>query len=296
MVFEIGSWSSTLSEKTLRESTFCVSTSGVSPVTVNVSASAPTPSSALTCAVKPVVSSMPSRLTVVNPPSENVTLYTPGTRLMIRYAPLSSVVTVRVRSMSAGLDASTVTPGSTPPDASRTTPAMLPLSAVCARTGVGARAEHTRKRTPRIRIFMVPSAASTYHATGAPARTRSEPCTRKGTRVREQRKLYPLVNARVLEVTNLRKAYASDVLAVDRVSFHVARNEIVGLLGPNGAGKTTTINMILGVLTPTAGSIVIDGIDIPRDRQHALERTNFAAVYAVLPGNLTIEENLRFFD
>ena len=103
------------------------------------------------------------------------------------------------------------------------------------------------------------------------------------------------MNARVLEVTNLRKAYASDVLAVDRVSFHVARNEIVGLLGPNGAGKTTTINMILGVLTPTAGSIVIDGIDISRDRQHALERTNFAAVYAVLPGNLTIEENLRVF-
>jgi len=97
----------------------------------------------------------------------------------------------------------------------------------------------------------------------------------------------------VLDVGNLRKVYASDVVAVDRVSFGVARNEIVGLLGPNGAGKTTTINMILGVLTPTSGSILIDGIDIARDRRHALERTNFAAVYAVLPGNLTVEENLR---
>ena len=99
----------------------------------------------------------------------------------------------------------------------------------------------------------------------------------------------------VLDVDNLHKIYASDVVAVDRISFHVARNEIVGLLGPNGAGKTTTINMILGVLTPTSGSIRIDGIDIARDRRHALERTNFAAVYAVLPGNLTVEENLRVF-
>ena len=99
----------------------------------------------------------------------------------------------------------------------------------------------------------------------------------------------------VLDVSNLHKVYASDVVAVDRISFQVARNEIVGLLGPNGAGKTTTINMILGVLSPTSGSILIDGIDIARDRQHALERTNFAAVYAVLPGNLTVEENLRVF-
>jgi ABC-2 type transport system ATP-binding protein len=99
----------------------------------------------------------------------------------------------------------------------------------------------------------------------------------------------------VLQVTDLRKVYGTDVVAVDRVSFKVARNEVVGLLGPNGAGKTTTINMILGVLTPTSGSIVIDGLDIARDRQHALERTNFAAVYAALPGNLTIVQNLRVF-
>jgi ABC-2 type transport system ATP-binding protein len=99
----------------------------------------------------------------------------------------------------------------------------------------------------------------------------------------------------VLRVADLRKVYRSDVVAVDRVSFRVARNEIVGLLGPNGAGKTTTINMILGVLTPTSGSILIDGIDIARHRRAALERTNFAAVYGTLPGNLTVVENLRVF-
>jgi ABC-2 type transport system ATP-binding protein len=99
----------------------------------------------------------------------------------------------------------------------------------------------------------------------------------------------------VLAVTDLHKVYKTDVVAVDRISFRVARNEIVGLLGPNGAGKTTSINMILGVLTPTSGSIVIDGFDIARERRQALARTNFAAVYGSLPGNLTVVENLRVF-
>jgi ABC-2 type transport system ATP-binding protein len=69
----------------------------------------------------------------------------------------------------------------------------------------------------------------------------------------------------------------------------------VGLLGPNGAGKTTTINMILGVLEPTGGRVTIDQVDVVRDRARALQRTNFAAVYASLPGNLTVGENLKFF-
>ena len=84
-------------------------------------------------------------------------------------------------------------------------------------------------------------------------------------------------------------------MAVEDVSFTVERNEIVGLLGPNGAGKTTTINMILSVLEPTSGSIHIEGLDIAARRQQALARTNFAAVYAPLPGNLTVVQNLRFF-
>jgi ABC-2 type transport system ATP-binding protein len=97
-----------------------------------------------------------------------------------------------------------------------------------------------------------------------------------------------------LTVTNLRKAYDGKT-AVDGLSFQVAAHEIVGLLGPNGAGKTTTISMVLGVLTPSAGTILIDGIDIARQRSRALERTNFAAVYASLPGNMTVYENLHVF-
>jgi len=98
----------------------------------------------------------------------------------------------------------------------------------------------------------------------------------------------------VLSVTDLRKVYGRTV-AVDGVSFDVGRNEIVGLLGPNGAGKTTIINMVLGVLEPDAGTIRIEGVDIAAHRCRALERTNFAAVYAPLPGNLTVYHNLRVF-
>jgi ABC-2 type transport system ATP-binding protein len=102
------------------------------------------------------------------------------------------------------------------------------------------------------------------------------------------------VTSTVLSVHDLRKQYGSTV-AVDGVSFEVNRNEIVGLLGPNGAGKTTTINMILGVLEPTSGTIRVEGLDIATKRAQVLERTNFAAVYAPLPGNLTVVQNLRFF-
>jgi ABC-2 type transport system ATP-binding protein len=98
----------------------------------------------------------------------------------------------------------------------------------------------------------------------------------------------------VLSVRDLRKQYGATV-AVDGISFEVNRNEIVGLLGPNGAGKTTTINMILGVLEPTSGTIRVENLDIATKRPQVLERTNFAAVYAPLPGNLTVLQNLRFF-
>jgi ABC-2 type transport system ATP-binding protein len=85
------------------------------------------------------------------------------------------------------------------------------------------------------------------------------------------------------------------VAAVDGVSFEVGKGEILGLLGPNGAGKTTTINMVLGVLEPTEGSVLIEGEDIGKRRVNALEKTNFAAHYTPLPGNLTVRQNLKVF-
>lgn len=98
----------------------------------------------------------------------------------------------------------------------------------------------------------------------------------------------------VLSVDNLHKKYG-DVEAVSHISFAVRPGEIVGLLGPNGAGKTTSINMILGVLEPTSGSVRIDGVDIAKKRSSALRRANFAAVYAQLPANLTVRQILKVF-
>ncbi len=98
----------------------------------------------------------------------------------------------------------------------------------------------------------------------------------------------------VLSVDALSKSYHGTP-AVTGLSFAVARGEIVGLLGPNGAGKTTSINMILGVLAPDSGQIMIDGISLAQHPSKARGRTNFAAVYAPLPGNLTVEQNLKFF-
>jgi len=98
----------------------------------------------------------------------------------------------------------------------------------------------------------------------------------------------------VLAAAGLCKTYGR-VRAVDGVSIQVAPGEIVGLVGPNGAGKTTIINMVLGVLQPTAGSVRIGGFDLAKARSRALGLANFAAVYAPLPGNLTVEQNLRVF-
>ncbi|MBN1493395.1 MAG: ABC transporter ATP-binding protein [Candidatus Omnitrophica bacterium] len=98
----------------------------------------------------------------------------------------------------------------------------------------------------------------------------------------------------ILKAEQLYKRYGTTI-AVNNVSFTVRAREIVGLLGPNGAGKTTTINMILGVLAPTRGTVSVNGLDIARHRSKVLSRTNFAAVYAPLPGNLTVTQNLHIY-
>ncbi len=99
---------------------------------------------------------------------------------------------------------------------------------------------------------------------------------------------------KVLSVKKVVKVYG-DLVAVDGVSFDVKRGEIVGLLGPNGAGKTTTINIIIGILEPNSGNISIEGFDLAARRSEAIAFTNFAAVYAPLPGNLTLYQNLHIF-
>jgi ABC-2 type transport system ATP-binding protein len=83
--------------------------------------------------------------------------------------------------------------------------------------------------------------------------------------------------------------------AVDRVSFRIARGEIVGFLGPNGAGKSTTIRMLCGLLRPTAGRALVGGIDVARDPEGVREHIGYMSQKFSLYGDLTVIENLRFF-
>ncbi len=98
----------------------------------------------------------------------------------------------------------------------------------------------------------------------------------------------------VIEVRNLNKSFG-DKVAVDDLSFTVPKGQILGLLGVNGAGKTTTINMLLGLLTPSGGSIRILGLEQPRHRVAILQRANFCSTYANLPSNLKVHQNLWVF-
>ncbi|SVD02317.1 uncharacterized protein METZ01_LOCUS355171, partial [marine metagenome] len=70
---------------------------------------------------------------------------------------------------------------------------------------------------------------------------------------------------------------------VNNINFKIGENEIVGLLGPNGCGKTTTIAMILGLLKPSSGKILVDGIDIENNRIELLHKMNFISPYIELP-------------
>jgi ABC-2 type transport system ATP-binding protein len=98
----------------------------------------------------------------------------------------------------------------------------------------------------------------------------------------------------VLHIRELTKRF-NKVVAVDGLSFSIARGEIVGILGANGAGKTTTLQMILGLIRPTSGRIESFGREHEQRRIEILRRMNFSSVGVNLPMNLTVSENLWIF-
>ena len=97
-----------------------------------------------------------------------------------------------------------------------------------------------------------------------------------------------------IEVINLSKSYKSKQ-AVNNINFKINENEIVGLLGPNGSGKTTTIGMILGLLKPTSGKVLINGMDIEKNKISLLHKMNFISPYIELPKKLKVKQNLIIY-
>ncbi len=83
--------------------------------------------------------------------------------------------------------------------------------------------------------------------------------------------------------------------AVNSISFQIGKGEILGFLGANGAGKTTTIQMLLGTLTPSSGSITYFGTNFSQHRIAILKKIGYASGYDRLPARLTIYENLDVF-
>ena len=97
-----------------------------------------------------------------------------------------------------------------------------------------------------------------------------------------------------LEILDLEKSY-NDKIAVNKISFKVNKNEVVGILGPNGCGKTTTIGMILGLLKPSYGKVLINGHEIEKKRVNLLGQLNFISPYIELPKKLTVKQNLEVY-
>ena len=97
-----------------------------------------------------------------------------------------------------------------------------------------------------------------------------------------------------IDVRGLTRRFG-EFVAVDTVTFDVARGEIFGFLGSNGAGKSTTIRMLCGLLKPTSGSATVGGIDVGRDPEGVKRRIGYMSQKFSLYELLTVDQNIRFF-
>ena len=104
----------------------------------------------------------------------------------------------------------------------------------------------------------------------------------------------PPVTTAAIRVEAVTKSFGP-VLAVDGISFEVAKGSTTALLGGNGAGKTTTLSMLLGLLIPSSGAITVLGEDMVRHRYRVLPRLNFSSPYVDLPHRLSVRQNLTVY-
>jgi ABC-2 type transport system ATP-binding protein len=102
------------------------------------------------------------------------------------------------------------------------------------------------------------------------------------------------MNKEIITINNLTKSF-KNILAVKNISFKIYKGTIIGLLGPNGCGKSTTIGMMLGLIKPSAGTVIINGQNIEYNRTKLLGKMNFISPYIELPKKLSVEENLKVY-
>jgi ABC-2 type transport system ATP-binding protein len=96
-----------------------------------------------------------------------------------------------------------------------------------------------------------------------------------------------------ISATGLSRTFNGTVKAVDTISFFVQRGEAFGFLGPNGAGKTTTVSMLTAGLRPTAGTAIVDGVDVLRHPDEIKRRIGLVFQESTADGDLTGRENLE---
>jgi len=96
----------------------------------------------------------------------------------------------------------------------------------------------------------------------------------------------------IIEIKDLVKRFG-DFTALKGISMGIKEGEIFGILGPNGAGKTTTINLVLGLLKPTSGSIIVEGMDNSKELNRIKQTIGFMTQETVVDADLTAYENLE---
>lgn len=97
-----------------------------------------------------------------------------------------------------------------------------------------------------------------------------------------------------IDINNLVKKFG-DLTAVNDVSLKIKKGEIFGLLGPNGAGKSTIINMLLGLIPPTSGKVLVNGVDMQKEPNKARGEIGIVTQETVVEPELTAEQNLMIF-
>lgn len=101
----------------------------------------------------------------------------------------------------------------------------------------------------------------------------------------------------MIQVEGIRARYGrSGPWVLDGLDLQVPRGSLFGLLGPNGAGKTTLVYILLGLIAPQSGRALVDGVEMPRQRQRIAGRVGLAPQSLAFYPSLTVQQNLAFFD